>query len=222
MLRRIHKALLGMLVLAMLLAPGTGTLGDDSDEYRLGLVQINYNFEWLTTGFFINNDGLIMTVAHGTPKGVFGDFLMSFPMYVKPMDTNTIYEAEIIAVNQKADILLLKIDGYDVKKFFDKFSQPMEDENVKIVGFPAMEWYTQKEGKVVINSVRGFVGVDEAVGGGSSGSPVLNEENEVVGMVSMLDARVNFTIMVSGVALRGFLTAYYELDAQRKAEKFLK
>ena len=208
MVRRVIGLILLMLMFT--LAPTTGKLNDENDSYKLGLVKINYNFKYMTTGFFIDNDGLIMTVAHALPGGAYDAFITEYQIYVETMDTSTIYKAQIVAVSRKSDILLLKIDGYDVKVFFDKFDQPIENEDVTMVGFPTMEWYSQKDGNIVINDVRNFVGVDEGLAGGSSGSPVFNKDRHIVGMVNRMDTRVEFTMIVSGMALKVFYKAYLE------------
>jgi hypothetical protein len=53
-----------LIVFVLSLATTTGSLDNEKDvDYRLGLVQINYNYMCMTTGFFVDKDGLIMTVA---------------------------------------------------------------------------------------------------------------------------------------------------------------
>lgn len=194
---------------------------DKEIDYKLGLVLINYNHTGMSTGFFVDDSGLILTVAHGIPKGGFEAFMMVYPVYVKPFDTGVVYKASIVGISRSYDILLLKIEGYEVKACFNKFIQPIENMEVEMVGYPSIEWFVRKEGKIIINHIHGFVGIDEYSSPGASGSPVFNKDGYVVGMINKLDDRAKFTIIVPGNSLYVFLKNYQRLLKAAKLQMLL-
>jgi len=98
----------------------------------------------------------------------------------------------------------------------------LEHEHATMIGFPTMEWYVQEEGKIIYNDVRGLIGVDEGLTGGASGSPVFDDDGNVIGMVNKIDQRIDYTVIVSGVYLKVFLKSYYEAEEAEKLKRLMR
>jgi S1-C subfamily serine protease len=133
-----------------------------------------------STGFVINESGLIVTAAHGV-AGVNG--LM--------IDVQgEIYTLEVLAMDEDMDIALLRPSDTVSKKFISlefTTNKPFRFSEVTVFGFPFGA--SRVDGGPIKSVGRVFIEssphdyLDILIAPGNSGSPVFNEDFEVVGVV---------------------------------------
>lgn len=144
------------------------------------------------TGFIISKDGYILTCAHCVTENIMNvrvDFIIRKNQKIK-----TYYEAELIQIDEKNDIALLKILEDNIEFNYLPISineeyKPLE--NVLMIGYPfGGETYQEVSyfkgqilSKNIINQDRQVIFVDISGKPGSSGSPVIsNKTNKVIGV----------------------------------------
>jgi len=136
----------------------------------------------LGSGFFISDDGYVVTNNHVIDKG------QSVTVIT---DDGTEYAAKVVGKDDKTDLALLKVDAADKKFTYVKFSEG----NIRVgdwvvaVGNPFGLGGTVTAGIV---SARGreigagpyddFLQIDAAVNRGNSGGPTFNLQGEVIGV----------------------------------------
>ena len=141
-----------------------------------------YSGETTTTGFFVSDDGWIITAGHK----VNSDFPNVDKIFVKLERTadSQVFEAEkILMPSFEADLLLFKID-YKPKYYFKTFILPHLFEENWILGFkgaagktlssPGYVTYFMTAPKYLLTTAPIFYG--------NSGSPVINRKGEVLGV----------------------------------------
>ena len=107
--------------------------------------------------------------------------------------------ATVVAIDQKSDIALLKVDKpvfvpYDI-------ADPHIRETVVAIANPAHLWFSELEGKI-----QGIERIDEfgtpliqvSIDGfwGASGGPILNQNGELIGVISKFIPGTRFTFVV--------------------------
>jgi len=134
------------------------------------------------SGFFISEDGLLVTNNHVVDKGT---------EFTVVMDDGTEYKAKLIGTDPRTDLAVLKVD--EDRKFtyvdFDKNDDIRIGDWVVAVGNPFGLGGTVTAGIV---SARGrdigagpyddFIQVDAAVNRGNSGGPTFNLSGQVIGV----------------------------------------
>jgi serine protease Do len=140
----------------------------------------------LGSGFVISEDGYILTNAHVVAE--FDD------VNVRLADAKREFKAQVIGVDRRSDVALLKVDatGLPTAKLGDS-SKLEPGDWVAAIGSPFGFANTITAGIV---SAKGrslpdelyvpFIQTDVAVNPGNSGGPLLNLEGEVVGVNSMI------------------------------------
>lgn len=140
------------------------------------------------SGFIIENDGYIMTNAH----------------VVKDTETITVtmtdqkeYDAELIGLDVKSDIAVIKIDAKNLPTAKVGNSDDVEvGEWVLAIGSPFGFEYTATKG--IISAVSRslpdgqyvpFIQTDAAVNPGNSGGPLFNLDGEVIGVNTLIYSR---------------------------------
>ncbi len=151
------------------------------------------------TAFAISKD-LLMTAGHvcvGTieyqASGDLGENIQLITM--KDGIKQYIDGVEILEVDEPHDICLLKKSGHGLipLKFLRDYDNLKFRDKVWVVGAPRGMLISEQEGRVMDTSMdqkfplKGKLLISSAVAGGNSGSPVLNERGEVVGMLVMGD-----------------------------------
>lgn len=140
------------------------------------------------SGFIIDGDGYILTNAHvveGADK-----------VTVQLIDRHE-YDAEVIGVDQRTDVALLKIDGQDLPVAVLGNSDDVKvGDWVLAIGSPFGFTHTATKGIVsaVSRSLPNgayvpFIQTDAAVNPGNSGGPLFNSKGEVIGINSQIYSR---------------------------------
>ncbi|WP_321341746.1 Do family serine endopeptidase [Breoghania sp.] len=134
------------------------------------------------SGFFISDDGFIVTNQHVVEGG---------DKFTVKMDDGTEYDARLIGADERTDLALLKVDEDDAKFTYVDFAAdaPMVGEWVVAVGNPFGLGGSVTAGIV---SARGrdigagpyddFIQIDAPINRGNSGGPAFNTRGEVIGI----------------------------------------
>ncbi len=149
------------------------------------------------TAFFVSWDGHLVTNYHvirGASK-----------VQVK-LDDGDLIQAEVVAEWLREDLALLKVDAIRTPLPLRRESQLRKGQEVFTLGYPLISLQGQEQkatfGQVnALSGLRGderFAQIDVPIQPGNSGGPLLNEQGEVVGIVtSMLHPLA--TLAVAGV-----------------------
>nr|WP_321463419.1 Do family serine endopeptidase [uncultured Cohaesibacter sp.] len=134
------------------------------------------------SGFFISEDGYVVTNHHVVDKGV---------EFVLVMDDGTKLDADLVGSDEKSDLALLKVKDTDRKFQYVKFadSVPAVGSWVLAVGNPFGLGGTVTAGIVSADgrdisaqNYESFIQIDAAVNKGNSGGPTFNLNGEVIGI----------------------------------------
>lgn len=158
-------------------------------------------YEFVSSGFFISADGYIVTTAHtifdfNTIQD--GKFLKSYGVYVGVYRKNKIdtsYKAKYVGADLQMDICVLKLD----MKLDHEYFKWGNARNEKIGSNCTNVGYALRRDKlsVVSGTIRNNIWNNNIYGGecvftttpvfqGVSGGPLINENNEVIGMLSFV------------------------------------
>ena len=148
--------------------------------------------EGLGSGFFINEDGFLITNFHV----IEGETQISVEVYHQKngqLERKSYKDVKIIAINKFADIALLKIEDKDAPKFSRVLLGDSESlavgESVFAIGSPLGLERTVTEG-IVSTKTRELSGdlylqTTAQINPGNSGGPLFNLRGEVVGITNM-------------------------------------
>ncbi|MDG5788371.1 serine protease [Evansella sp. AB-P1] len=130
------------------------------------------------TGFYISDDGYIMTNHHVVDNP--GSLTVSF-------EGGERYGADIVSSDEEIDIAILQIDTGDknhpVLQFDETWEQNMP---IYVIGNPLFFNFIANKGNIIGSTPEREVPmlmIDAPIYRGNSGSPVINEEGNVVGVV---------------------------------------
>ncbi|MBQ7257537.1 MAG: trypsin-like peptidase domain-containing protein [Abditibacteriota bacterium] len=139
----------------------------------------------LGSGFFVNQDGYILTNNH-VIKGAHD---------IKVAISDNEYKASIKENDDKYDIALLKVD--ELKNLppltIGDSDSVTDTEEIYTIGFPTGEKTTtrgiisQKDVTIDNNEDDKFFKIDAVINPGSSGGPLLNVKGEVIGINTAID-----------------------------------
>ncbi|MFO7317402.1 MAG: serine protease [Bacilli bacterium] len=148
-------------------------------SYKKAVVQITTE-DGKGTGFSISENGLIVTNEH-----VIDDALtikVSFP-------DNGLYKGEVVATYPEVDLALLQVDGKDLPylTLSEKY-QYLQQESIYIIGNPLYFTGIANEGHVLepvllADWEEEVYMIDAPVYRGNSGSPVINDDGKVIGII---------------------------------------
>jgi len=155
----------------------------------------------LGTGFFVNNDGWIITAKH---------IVEAYPdLMVRVEEKQELFPAKIVAKHPSADLAVIKIEG-DIPagiihplKLGDS-SKVEAGDMVIAIGHPLSLYWSVSVG--IISALRrledvDFLQTDIAINRGNSGGPLINTDGEVVGVVVMAVAEsmscVTFSVSIN-------------------------
>lgn len=137
-----------------------------------------YDNESIGTGFFISNNGLILTCCHVVDDSIKLEITL-------PQSGKKRYIATILTLLPDYDLAILKTDFKNTEylKIFDS-DKVNQGENVKAIGYPL----GQDRLKMTKGIISGYQGslfqTDSAINPGNSGGPLINEKGLVIGVNS--------------------------------------
>jgi S1-C subfamily serine protease len=164
---------------------------DHTDHLKDIIVKIysqNINFNWLEpykndssyesigTGFFITED-LILTASHVIEKSIRVDVTI-------PSNGKKKFKADVISLQPYYDFAILKIEGIkskNVLKFGDS-NKIKSGDKVMAVGYPLGQDKIKLTSGIISGIHEGEIQTDAPINPGNSGGPLLNENNEVIGI----------------------------------------
>ncbi|MCL2443508.1 MAG: serine protease, partial [Treponema sp.] len=143
------------------------------------------------TGFFITNDGYVVTSAHVVEDAyVIGVWV-----------NNNRFPAQLISMDRETDVAILKIN-YRPSNYFllANIDAAKRADKIYVLGFPLTSILTSEiritDG--IISAFSGMAGdqrvfqITAPVQGGNSGGPIINERFEVLGIV---DSKLNMAML---------------------------
>jgi len=161
---------------------------EDIQNYKEAVVTIQDQFS-KGTGFNIAENGLIITNKH-----VVDDM---FPITVSFPD-GKIYNASITHIAPDLDLAFLKIEGDNLP--FLSLAEPNRwkvDDHIYVIGNPLLHNQVANEGEVLDGSLKdGVLKLSAPIYKGNSGSPVINEDGKVIGVVYAISTRDQIGIAI--------------------------
>lgn len=164
------------------------------EDYYIKMYPTNNNKpiksgNWSGTGFALNN-GLVVTNYHVVEnaktvkiQGIHGDF-------------NSFYNAEVISIDEKSDIAILKVndkkfEGFGLVPYRIEYSMADVGEDIFVLGYPLTATMGDeiKLTTGVVSSKSGFMGdkslyqISAPIQPGNSGGPLFNSNGNVIGIV---------------------------------------
>jgi len=130
------------------------------------------------TGFFINNDGIILTCAHVVEDSIKTTIIV-------PDNGKTKIDVELISINFEKDIALLKAINFKNKAYLElgNSDEVNEEDSVVTVGFPLGEDRIKFTGGIVSGIQGRYIQTDAPINSGNSGGPlILNKTKKVIGI----------------------------------------
>ncbi len=156
------------------------------------------------TGFFISADGFLLTNRH----------MIADADLIEARDyKGTVYRLKkVAAVSQETDVALLQFDVTGVPFLtLGSTANTVEGERVLVIGNPEELTFTVSDGIVsAFRDNRSIIQISAPISHGSSGSPVLDESGQVIGIATWIwKEGQNLNLAISAEAVR---------DAIAKAE----
>ena len=155
-------------------------------------IKVTYNqFNWIQpyltseksfvtgTGFFIDNNGYILTCSHIVEKANVIEITLN-------PDNSQKYQAELICIAPEYDIALIRIKKYKNKHFLklnDSFDFNIGIE-VKTIGFPLGTRSIKMTSGILSGYENLLFQTDAAINPGNSGGPLIDKNNNVIGIIS--------------------------------------
>jgi S1-C subfamily serine protease len=179
-------------------------------EIREGVVMLSVNQSWQGTGFFVSPDGYIVTAAHviSEPKDERdekGAIIPAKEIYALVAPTYEVYKCRVVGIDGTGDIGVLKID---MDEPFNKNNPPIKDikylpftSNSKtgdlafVLGYPlgtdlsSFSMGIVRNEKFVAPSLFipfNVILITSPAYQGNSGSPIVNVNGEVIGLLTFV------------------------------------
>lgn len=158
---------------------------ENIQTYKQAVVTINTN-SGKGTGFAISEDGYILTNEHVIDEAL--TITVVFP-------DNALYKAQVVEAYEEYDIALLKIDGADLPHLtLAESSTFSKNEHIYFIGNPLAFSGIANEGKLLgytnaTDIKTDIIMMNAPVYRGNSGSPVINDAGEVIGVVFATGSR---------------------------------
>jgi S1-C subfamily serine protease len=132
------------------------------------------------SGFIISSDGYAITNNHVIEGNKVVTVILSNGLSL---------EAEVIRTDEKTDVALIKIQGKGFKSISLNLNEVGVGSNIMAIGTPGKKELGQTISKGIISGKRQiennlFLQTDVSISPGSSGGPAINEQNEVIGIIT--------------------------------------
>jgi serine protease Do len=176
------------------------------------IINFNWNKPYLSnsstsvgTGFFIDNNGYILTCYHVVDKSY------KLEITIPGIGQNK-YNAEIVAVYPERDIALIKIGNFKNSEFLKLGNSDLikPTDKVNAVGY----MLASDQLKITAGTISGYnnniIQTDTVINSGNSGGPLLNDKFEVIGInvskvVSYGVEGVNYAVPIKQFIINKFL-----------------
>ena len=159
----------------------------DSTIVRVRVHKLDYNwlepfnknssYESIGTGFFINKEGYLLTNFHVVNRGI--------KVFIQiPLIGNKTYDCDIISVYPRLDIALLKVKNYETNDYLNlgDSNNVLKGDLLLAIGYPLGQNKIKITSGIVSGIQDGDIQTDSPINKGNSGGPLLNENNEVIGI----------------------------------------
>jgi serine protease Do len=152
---------------------------EDIQTYKQAVVEIKTN-DGKGTGFAISEDGYIVTNDHVIEDAL--TLTVIFP-------DESLYKGEVIETYPEIDLAILKVDAEDLPYLsLAQSYSPTHNEEIYFIGNPLYFTGIANEGKVIdykqlSDWEEEVLMLDAPVYRGNSGSPVINADGKVIGIV---------------------------------------
>jgi S1-C subfamily serine protease len=145
------------------------------DQYNPYKTLIEY--EGIGTGFFIDNNGYILTCAH-----VIDESIKIF--YTIPGNGKDKKEAELVSICFDRDIALLRSLEYISSSYLPlgNSDEVKQGDRVVALGYPLAQDRMKQTSGIISGRQGRFFQTDTPINSGNSGGPLLNLKNEVIGI----------------------------------------
>lgn len=138
--------------------------------------KVLYDNESIGTGFFINNDGYILTCAHVVEEAI--KIFFTIPTCGKKK-----MDATLISICPEKDIAILKTNfKNDVYLKLGNSDLIKQGSNVSAIGYPLNSDNLQVSGGLVSGIHETFIQTDAPINPGNSGGPLVDNNNNVIGI----------------------------------------
>lgn len=142
--------------------------------------KISYSNKSSGTGFFIiNNEGYILTCSHVIEEAI--KLYITLPSIGKDK-----FEVEVVSICHECDLAILKTKTFKNKNYlkFGDSDKVKQGDSVTAIGYPEGQ-DRLKYTAGIISGVQGpLFQTDAPINPGNSGGPLLNKENNVIGVNS--------------------------------------
>lgn len=161
---------------------------DEIKQYKKAVVTVS-TADGKGTGFAIREDGYILTNAHVIDDAL--SIAVTFP-------DEGLYEAEVIAAYEEIDLALLKVEANNLPTLHLAASSAYEaHETVNFIGNPLAFTGIANTGTLIgdtnaIGISPPVIMMDAPVYKGNSGSPVINGQGEVIGVIFATGERASY------------------------------
>lgn len=151
----------------------------DIQQYKKAVVTINTDTS-KGTGFAVSEDGYILTNEHVIDDTT--TITVVFP-------NKKLFQAQIVEAFEEYDLALLKVEGHNLPHLtLSETSHFTEQQHVYFIGNPLAFSGIANEGKIIGLTEASLIDteiimMDAPVYRGNSGSPVITEEGQVLGIV---------------------------------------
>jgi len=138
-----------------------------------------YENESIGSGFFINNEGYILTCSHVVEDAI--KLEITIPKLGKKK-----YSAKVISISPDYDIALLKTDYDNGDNFLQLGDSDKVIQGIKVnaVGYPLGQENLKLTSGIISGSQEHLFQTDAPINPGNSGGPLVNEKNEVIAINS--------------------------------------
>ena len=153
-------------------------ISNDQDYDYLNPPNIIIDNQSIGTGFFINSN-IIITCAHVVENG-------KTLFFTIPYLSNKKYKLKILCIAPSIDLAILESLDYasnDYLQLSNSDTINIQDP-IRVFGFPLGQDKIKVTKGIISGIQYGNIQIDSPINGGNSGGPLINESNNVIGIIS--------------------------------------